>query len=307
MKKFFEELNAIAKPGKREIIEKDYHLHRVLHEISKDGHLVKRLLFKGGTCLIKAYTGYYRFSEDIDFTWKDASIWEGRSPSKTKNLCSREITTLLEHFRSISDVLGLNFKGDKTDKAQVHISSGGRMALFYLGYNSELLGRPERIKIEVNFVDKVLFPNQHRELKSYVEDVASEKMRFLYTEPWEEYTSEIKLDCYDPKEIFVEKCRAAITRKGYKMRDIIDICYLENKYGYMVADYKEQIIDKTKFILDIYGRYRENMINKEFPEPNILSHEEMDLMIKQPLQGLEENMCHIHQQLRELQQEIKRS
>jgi predicted nucleotidyltransferase component of viral defense system len=31
----------------------------------------KNFLFKGGTCLMKNYLGYFRFSEDVDFAWKD--------------------------------------------------------------------------------------------------------------------------------------------------------------------------------------------------------------------------------------------
>ncbi len=66
MKDFFESLNVSGKPKRNDIIEKDYYLHRLLHHISKDEYLYSNLVFKGGTCLMKAYTGYYRFSEDID-------------------------------------------------------------------------------------------------------------------------------------------------------------------------------------------------------------------------------------------------
>ena len=39
MKEFFERLNAIGMPKRTDIIEKDYHLHRLLRAISEDrGH-----------------------------------------------------------------------------------------------------------------------------------------------------------------------------------------------------------------------------------------------------------------------------
>ena len=47
------------------LLEKDYHLTRILHKISECR--IKNLVFKGGTCLNKCYLGFYRLSEDLDF------------------------------------------------------------------------------------------------------------------------------------------------------------------------------------------------------------------------------------------------
>ncbi len=113
MKDFFEKLNAFGKPKRIDIIEKDYHLHRILHLISQNDYLKNNLVFKGGTCLIKAYYGYYRFSEDIDFTWQNMDIWKGKSKSETVKRCSKEITKLIHNFKDISDRLGLIFGGKK--------------------------------------------------------------------------------------------------------------------------------------------------------------------------------------------------
>jgi predicted nucleotidyltransferase component of viral defense system len=68
---FFYRLNHELRPRRPDIIEKDYHLHRLLHAISHNRYITDNLVFKGGTCLVKAHTDYYRFSEDIDFTWKN--------------------------------------------------------------------------------------------------------------------------------------------------------------------------------------------------------------------------------------------
>lgn len=304
MREFFEELNAIAGPGRRDIIEKDYHLHRLLNRISRDEYLSGNLVFKGGTCLIKAHLGYYRFSEDIDFTWKDTRIWRDRSPSETRRLCSQETDTLLSRFKVISRDLGLDFSGDKTDKRYVHMSSGGRMAVFFLGYHSEMLDRPERIKVEINFVDKTLYPHKKSVLRTYVETVEKEEIKFLYPEPWREYTARIELDCYDPREIFIEKCRAALTRKAYKLRDMIDIYHLEKEYGHTIRDYREDILDKTRFMLDLYKRYQENIELLELPEPNIQEEEEMKLMIQTPPPDLQTTIERIHREMKRLREEI---
>ncbi|MBS3817326.1 MAG: nucleotidyl transferase AbiEii/AbiGii toxin family protein [Candidatus Thermoplasmatota archaeon] len=63
-KDFFAKLNKLVETGRKDIVEKDFHLHRLLSKISRDEYLKENFVFKGGTCLIKAYTGYYRFSEE---------------------------------------------------------------------------------------------------------------------------------------------------------------------------------------------------------------------------------------------------
>lgn len=65
---FFDSLNALSKAKRPDITEKDFYIHALLREISSDSYLAENLILKGGTCLIKAYLGYYRFSEDADFT-----------------------------------------------------------------------------------------------------------------------------------------------------------------------------------------------------------------------------------------------
>jgi len=53
----------------RILIEKDILLHMILNELVKDKKFKEDFVFKGGTCLTKCYYGYYRFSEDLDFTY----------------------------------------------------------------------------------------------------------------------------------------------------------------------------------------------------------------------------------------------
>jgi predicted nucleotidyltransferase component of viral defense system len=66
----------IAKSGIRKpsLVEKDILIHRVLREIVLSD-LGNKCLFKGGSCLVKCYFGYYRFSVDLDFTWKDQKVY----------------------------------------------------------------------------------------------------------------------------------------------------------------------------------------------------------------------------------------
>lgn len=48
------------------LIEKDYFCSVVLAYLA--GVLKETLIFKGGTCLTKVHAGFYRLSEDLDFT-----------------------------------------------------------------------------------------------------------------------------------------------------------------------------------------------------------------------------------------------
>jgi predicted nucleotidyltransferase component of viral defense system len=304
MKDFFEKLNALGKPKRNDIVEKDYHLHRILHRISMAERLGDCLVFKGGTCLMKAYMGYYRFSEDIDFTWRDRSIWENRSKSETSRLCSAEIDGLVKGFKAISGKLGFSFSGDKRNTDDVHISSGGRMVLFFLGYPSEMLDLEVRIKVEVNFVDIALYPFKRKRLLSYAEEAESEELKFLYENPWKEYSAKVSLTCYDPRELFVEKCRASMTRKSYKLRDVLDIYFMEKRFGYSIPGYRKKIKEKTRFMLELYKRYRENIDFVEFPSARALESEEMKLMLARPPGDLERNIRRIHEQLGEVRDEL---
>ena len=55
------------------VVEKDYVLGWILAGINAHEELAESWVFKGGTCLKKCYFETYRFSEDLDFTLRDAS------------------------------------------------------------------------------------------------------------------------------------------------------------------------------------------------------------------------------------------
>lgn len=57
---------AVGKP--QHVLEKDYALSYLLAGIAAVPGLRESLVFKGGTCLRKAYFPGYRFSEDLDYT-----------------------------------------------------------------------------------------------------------------------------------------------------------------------------------------------------------------------------------------------
>ena len=171
------------------------------------------------------------------------------------------------------------------------------MVLFFIDYFSEIQNLPAKIKIEINLVDETYFPFKKKNLKSFVGSIESEELRFLYTEMYESYSKPIRLTCYDPGEIFIEKCRASLTRQVYKLRDIIDIYYLEKKYGYAIKKYQPHIVKKIRFMLDLYERYNENLKLLELPEVDLTNADEMKLMIIPPPKDLGKNVRRIHREL----------
>jgi hypothetical protein len=301
---FLQRLNSELHPRRPDIIEKDFHLHRLLRSISEDEYLGGRLAFKGGTCLVKAYTGYFRFSEDIDFTWQDASIWEGRNPRQARRLCSAEVDNVLERLRRIAKGVGLTFAGDKKDRREVIIGSGGRMARFYLRYESRVMHLPAMVKVEVNFVDRTHYPFQAMEMTSLLTDHESPELEFLFREHYTAYSAPIAIDCYSPEEIFTDKCRAVMTRRVYKLRDILDIMMLEERFGCTIGGLKGPIIEKTRFMIDLYEKYREEFKVSCLPAPEDVPSRELDLLLVDPPKDLDDDIIRVHREIQAIMDEM---
>jgi hypothetical protein len=115
------------------------------------------------------------------------------TPSQIRKQCSREIDDLIEQLVPIAGELDLDFKGEKSNPDQVIIGGGGRMPRFYLTYHSETMNRPAKIKMEINYVDKTLYPHQTMELKSYITVLDNKELQLLYKQPYQNYTAPITM------------------------------------------------------------------------------------------------------------------
>jgi len=301
MKELFEKLCKLNNIKRKDVVEKDYYLHLILGEIVKNEYLRSNLVFKGGTCLIKTYIDYVRFSEDLDFSWKEQKNWKHLSASKIKNQCSILIDEILPALSEISDILGLTFSGDKEKGDEVHISSGGRMVDFYFGYYSEVLGVLSSIKIQLNFLEKYLYDFKTVKLKPYA-PYSDAELYFIFKEQIEKYSNPISLTAYDLKEIYIEKCRAILTRKVFKLRDLIDLYFIEQRFGYTVKKFYEEIIQKTVFALDNYERYRKNL--EKALKPNFSIDEEIKLLLVEPPKNFKKKLEIIYNEVDELRNEL---
>lgn len=254
--RFVNEVSAKIKT-RSDMIEKDILLHQILTDLSKDKFFSRNFLFKGGTCLIKHHLGYLRFSEDIDFTWKNQSRFEGKSVKAIRRDLSTVISDIGKIFESIAEKRGLDFKCKKNDIHFVLLGGSNRMCTFNVWYDSVVLKKKTFIKVQINFVEDICTKPEKVQLGSALK-AKDEELSALFPES-DEYLKTIPFYVYGAKEILSEKVRALLTRKGIKARDFLDIYFIQKNLGIMVVDVEKYVIRKTKHTLSLYTKYQTNM------------------------------------------------
>lgn len=239
-------------------LEKDIILHEIISELSKNEYFTENYIFKGGTCLVKTYLGYYRFSEDLDFTWKNQDIFEGKSQSEINRQASNEANNLGSLVEKITQKLSLDFKFEKKNTEYFWFGSGGKILTLFVWYNSEITQEKSMIKLQFNFLEKIQYGFELRELSSLAPDDQSIK----YTFDNHPYFEKIRFSAYKPEEILCEKIRAILTRQTVKARDFLDIYLVCKKYEISISEILENAILKVEFALEMYQKYRDNIEEK---------------------------------------------
>jgi predicted nucleotidyltransferase component of viral defense system len=242
------------------LIEKDLILHQILSDLSNDRFFSTNFLFKGGTCLIKAYFGYLRFSEDIDFTWKDQSVFNGMSQKAIRAYLSKVIDKIGEIFEKIAGKRGLDFKCEKSSTDYIEFGGGNKTCTFKIWYISEVLNRRSFLKVQINFVESMCFPPKDGQLRGLLTG-EHEELEVLFPE-YAEYNKKISFGIYDTREILSEKVRALLTREGTKARDFLDVYFICRRFGIRLEDMEGCIVSKTNFALELYDKYRSNLKEK---------------------------------------------
>jgi len=193
-----------------DLLEKDIWITYILRELRSFDES-EYLAFKGGTCLVKAYSGYYRFSEDIDLAWFGSKI----HPRAFRK----------QVLIPIMDTLSLEwYKHDKVTTGIAGTHSGGIMSYFLLSPPTE---SPRiKLKVTVAFDEKpVLAPSllelQHVPLK----DASKQEMSTTFGDISTGYFNKLDFLCYKLQEIACEKIRAILTRKIQfaRSRDLVDL------------------------------------------------------------------------------------
>ncbi|MFH1247159.1 MAG: nucleotidyl transferase AbiEii/AbiGii toxin family protein [Candidatus Micrarchaeota archaeon] len=202
-------------------VEKDIWLTYLLRHIYSFDNALDELAFKGGTCLVKCHYGYYRFSEDLDFTWTG-----GKKQSKKLNrraFESKYVKPLVEGF-------GLGFEETSEIKRGARHSHSGKVLnyFFTLPIVEQRVQLP-KVKINISFDETIVFPLDKVKIQPFY--VPFENKRELigyFGKAAEDYFAEFSIPVYSKEEIACEKIRALLTRreKINRSRDVVDLFYL---------------------------------------------------------------------------------
>ena len=234
-----------------ELIEKDFYLNILLSKLN-----FKEYAFKGGTCLAKAYLDYFRFSEDLDFTFINQKLWEGKSTKSIKKVCKEKIDAFGEQLKKV----GFDFKFDKSNRNFVEIGNNNKLITFKVYYNSILTGKPSFIKIQINFLEKIIFAPQVKELNPLIKNSQFTKEDQIYFKEFLDFYKTITIKAYNLKEIVTEKFRSILTRKAIKSRDAIDLLFIYQKFKIKPQDFLKETKEKLLYSIHNYEKYKDNLI-----------------------------------------------
>lgn len=205
-----------------EFVEKDYWICQILQRLSRHPQN-KRIVWKGGTSLSKAYKLIKRFSSDVDF----AVLLEGLSQNQQKKLVARigkDIVVDLEEL----DMPEITIKNNRFRKT-------------YHGYTSVLGKRKDTLNflgnhviVEINTYGNP-YPFVNKSIKPFITEMMEQ--RELYAMIKEMDMMPFKLNVLDKRRTLCEKVVSLIRFSfeddevsgiASKIRHFYDIYYLMN-------------------------------------------------------------------------------
>lgn len=274
-----------AKISNTSLVEKDFIIQSLLLELSKNSYFTGNYAFKGGTCLIKCYLGYYRFSEDLDFTYKNQGLFENKRDAAIRKMLSSEISKLMGVIAALCENIGLDFAAKKNDHRYVEIGGSNRLLTLKAWYKSSVDGREYFIKFQFNFVENILYDFVRKKAEPLIGKLDEKEARALFPKESLVLLARPAMDAYDIREILLEKVRAILTRRGVKERDFVDVYLITKRLGKDISSFREKIIGKTIFMLR-FEKYRENMAEKLKIKIWVKPGEERNLLLK-PIDGFQ--------------------
>lgn len=181
------------------LVEKDYYCSLFLERLYHHEMLRSHLAFKGGTLLSKAYLGFFRLSEDLDFSASNEFCTTRTERREVSKVIKAAIDELLPElgFSEVSPLRGFN---------------ESRQYNGVFGYKS-VTGVPDTIKFEVGFRGDLMLPLPTTLLETLLVDPFSTRKAL----------SLIMVKTLVREEAFAEKARAALTRKFPAIRDLFDL------------------------------------------------------------------------------------
>jgi predicted nucleotidyltransferase component of viral defense system len=182
------------------LIEKDYYCSLVLkYFFDMDTSLV----FKGGTCLSKVHTDFYRLSEDLDLIIPIA-VHTTRTQRRAE----------MEPVKRIFDKLPTVIPGVAVvEPFRGHNES--RQYIGYIEYGSAVIQKQEGIKLEVGIREPLISPPVYTSARTIAVNPFS----------GEPLLSSFTVRAMAIREAYAEKLRAALTRREPAIRDFFDLFY----------------------------------------------------------------------------------
>jgi len=193
------------------LVEKDYFCSLVLQAICPSG---VPWVFKGGTCLSKVYTDFYRLSEDLDFCIP-----------VTDTVRRTERRRLIDPAKNLVGGLPGQIRGIELQEAL----SGRNVSTQYVAavrYRSVITGDWEKVKIEIGMREPLMRSPASRPLRTL--------LRNAFTGA--EMVPPFNIAVMDLSEALAEKTRAALTRREPAIRDFFDLDFAVRKLSLSMND-----------------------------------------------------------------------
>lgn len=200
---------------REDVLERDYCLAWFLNALA-GSDLRTVFAFKGGTALKRSYFPDYRFSEDLDFTLREAPPFE-------------EIRARLNHvYAAVLEQSGIAFNFDRQDpRARANTYT------FYLRYTGPL-PRDNDVKVDLTLNEVLSFPLQERPvLRGYPEFADLPENRPILV--------------YSLHEIAAEKTLALTDPARNEPRDLYDLWYLTDNQEVHLDQIVPAICQKLEF------------------------------------------------------------
>ncbi|MDI6916430.1 MAG: nucleotidyl transferase AbiEii/AbiGii toxin family protein [Thermoplasmatales archaeon] len=175
-----------------DLLEKVYHLTRMLYTVESNKTLRRNLTLKGGSALNFLYLNMPRLSIDLDFNFTGAA-------SKEKMQVLRP--EILKTIKNLTEKLGYKYEL----RSQSYIMARG-----YIRYES-IRGFKDRVKIEVNFLNRIpVLGRINKKFSSPFPDIPT-----------------FSISTYRFEELTAMKMKAVIERMA--VRDIYDLCEIQKQ------------------------------------------------------------------------------
>lgn len=189
------------------LIEKDYFCSVVLEYLAASG---AGLTFKGGTCLSKIHGGFYRLSEDLDFSISTALEASRGDRSRSTARLKEAVEAIPEHlpvFRITEPLRGENVSTQYNA---------------IVGYESLIDGHIEPVSIEVGVREpNMMDAHEGASKTALLNPINGQALVEVYAVP-----------CLSYPEAMTEKLRAALCRNEVAIRDFFDVDHAARNAGF---------------------------------------------------------------------------